>query len=177
MLKGAESGGHIGDMSTMCLVPMIVDAVDVPVIAAGGIADGRGFMAALALGAQGVQVGTRFICAAECDVHPNYQQKIIKARDRSTVVCGASTGHPVRAIHNSFTWLISSAEKDGANKEELERMGQGRYPRAAVEGDVDEGTVMAGQVCGLVSRVQPAAEITAEIIAEAGLIKHRLGGC
>jgi len=174
--EGAESGGHIGDMSTMCLVPMVVDAVDVPVIAAGGIADGRGFMAALSLGAQGAQVGTRFICAEECDVHPNYQQKVIKARDRSTVVCGTSTGHPVRAIHNSFTWLISSAEKDGAGKEDLERMGQGRYPRAAVDGDTEEGTVMAGQVCGLVNSVQPAAQITAEIMAEAALIRHRLGG-
>lgn len=175
--EGAESGGHIGDMSTMCLVPMVVDAVEVPVIAAGGIADGRGFVAALALGASGVQVGTRFICAEECDVHPNYQQKIIKARDRSTVVCGASTGHPVRAIHNSFTWLISSSEKDGASKEELERMGRGRYPRAAVDGDVEEGTVMAGQICGLVSKIQPAAVIASEIMAEAGQVKKRLGGC
>ena len=90
-------------MTTMCLVPMVVDAVDVPVIAAGGIADGRGFMAALALGAQGVQIGTRFICAEECNVHPAYQEKVIKARDRDTVVCGLTTGHPVRAIHNKFT--------------------------------------------------------------------------
>ncbi len=174
--EGAESGGHIGEMSTMCLVPMVADAVNVPVIAAGGIADGRGFMAAMALGAQGVQIGTRFICARECDVHPNYQQKIIKSRDRSTVVCGVPTGHPVRAIHNPFTWLVLSAEKDGADKDELDKMSLGKYARAAIDGDMDDGTILAGQVCGLVSQVQTAAEITRDILEDAGRIKHMMGG-
>ncbi len=174
--EGTESGGHVAEMTTMCLVPMVVDAVDIPVIAAGGIADGRGFMAALALGAQGVQIGTRFICAEECNIHPSYQEKVIKARDRDTVICGVTTGHPVRAIHNRFTRLYLQNEKLGLKKEELEEMGRGRYPAAAVHGDLDEGTVLAGQICGLVSKVQPAADIVADIINDAGSVYRRLEG-
>ena len=174
--EGTESGGHVGEMTTMCLVPMVVDAVDVPVIAAGGIADGRGFMAALALGAQGVQMGTRFICAEECNVHPAYQKRVIKAKDRDTVICGQSTGHPVRAIRNQFTREYLKSEKMGAGQEELERLGQGRYPAAAVEGRIDEGSVLAGQICGLVNQVQPAAGIVADIISDACQVKNILGG-
>lgn len=174
--EGTESGGHIGEMTTMCLVPMVVDAVDVPVIAAGGIADGRGFMAAMALGAQGVQIGTRFICARECNVHPDYQQRVIKAKDRDTVVCGQSTGHPVRAIRNRFTREYLKSEKMGASPEELEKLGQGRYPAAAVEGRIDEGSVLAGQICGLVRQLQPAADIVDDIIRDACRIKHIMGG-
>lgn len=174
--EGSESGGHIGEMSTMCLVPMVADAVEIPVIAAGGVADGRGFMAALALGASGVQVGTRFVCARECDVHPAYQEKIIKARDRSTVACGLSIGRPVRAIHNSFTRVYLQKEREGLAKEELAEMGSGRYPRAVLEGDVEQGTVLAGQACGLVNQVQSAAEIVNDIIEDATRVKMSLGG-
>lgn len=174
--EGSESGGHVGEMSTMCLVPMVVDAVDVPVVAAGGIADGRGLMAALALGADGVQLGTRFVCARECDVHYLYQEKIVKARDRDTVVCGQSTSHPVRAVHNRFTRQYRQLEAAGGNRELLEKMGKGRYPRAAFQGDVDEGTVLAGQVCGLVKKVQPAADIADEIIRDAVEARRRMEG-
>ncbi|MGE5391954.1 MAG: enoyl-[acyl-carrier-protein] reductase FabK [Deltaproteobacteria bacterium] len=174
--EGMESGGHVGEMTTMCLVPMVVDAVDVPVIAAGGIADGRGFMAALALGAQGVQIGTRFICAEECNVHPAYQERVIKAHDRDTVVCGITTGHPVRAIHNRFTRYYLQCEREGMSKEELERLGTGRYPSAAIKGDTDQGSVLSGQICGLVYKVQPAAEIIADIIHGAWQVKQDVGG-
>ncbi|MGE5396477.1 MAG: enoyl-[acyl-carrier-protein] reductase FabK [Chitinophagales bacterium] len=174
--EGTESGGHIGEMTTMCLVPMLVDAVNIPVIAAGGIADGRGMAAAFALGASGVQMGTRFICAEECGVHPSYQEKVIKAADRDTLVCGSSTGHPVRAIHNRFTRYFISCEKSGWPTEELEKLGAGRYPTAAVKGDMEEGTILAGQICGLVKKVQPAGEIVKEVIEEAQGILQRLGG-
>lgn len=174
--EGTESGGHIGEMTTMCLVPMVVDAVDVPVIAAGGIADGRGFMAGLALGAQGVQMGTRFICARECDVHSAYQEKIIKAKDRDTQICGVTTGHPVRALHNRFTRQYLQCEKQGMSKEDLEELGRGRFPAAALHGDVEEGTILSGQICGLVKKVEPAADIVADIIEQAIEVKKRLGG-
>lgn len=175
IVEGMESGGHVGEMSTMCLVPMVADAIDIPVIAAGGIADGRGFMAALALGAEGVQVGTRFVCAQECNVHPAYQEKIIKARDRATVVCGISTGHPVRAIHNKFTRQYLMAEAQGLNQGELEQMGRGKYPAAAVEGDVEFGSVLAGQISGLVGSIQKAEEIVLDIMQGAAKIKEQWG--
>jgi enoyl-[acyl-carrier protein] reductase II len=176
IVEGMESGGHVGEMTTMCIVPMVVDAVDIPVIAAGGIADGRGYMAAMALGAEGVQIGTRFICAAECDVHEAYQQRVIQSRDRATVVCGSSTGHPVRAIHNRFTRQYLQAEESGASKEYLQELGRGRYPAAALKGEVDEGSVLAGQICGLVNRVQPAAEIIKDLVEDARRVQKRLGG-
>lgn len=176
IVEGTESGGHIGEMTTMCLVPMVKDAVDIPVIAAGGIADGRGFIAALALGADGVQVGTRFICAEECNVHPAYKAKVLKAKDRDTLACGVSTGHPVRVIHNKFTRLYLQAERAGASKEELEALGKGRYPAAAINGEVDEGSVLAGQICGLVKKIEPAADIVADIISDACRIQQLIGG-
>ncbi len=176
VVEGMESGGHVGEMSTMCIVPMVVDAVDIPVITAGGIADGRGYMAAMALGAEGVQVGTRFICALECDVHQAYQQKVIKSRDRSTVICGTKIGQPVRAIHNRFTRQYLQVEASGASKEELIELGRGRYPAAAVHGDVDNGSILAGQICGLIDRTQPAAEIIQDIVGDALKVKARLGG-
>lgn len=172
--EGVESGGHVGEMTTMALVPMLVDAVAVPVVAAGGIADGRGLMAALALGAQGVQMGTRFICAQECNVHPRYQERVIKAGDRDTVVCGLSTNHPVRAIHNRFTREYLKREFSGCSREELEMLGKGRYSRAAFDGDVIEGSVLAGQICGLVKKVEPAAAIVNEVIADALRVKQQL---
>lgn len=171
--EGMESGGHIGEMSTMCLVPMVADAVEVPVIAAGGIADGRGFMAAFALGAEGVQIGTRFICAEECEVHPAYKEKVIKARDRATVICGMSTGHPVRAIHNRFTRYYLECEFSGMKKESLEELGRGKYPAAALEGEVDSGTVLAGEIAGLVKDVKPAGIIVKEIIEHALAVKAK----
>lgn len=169
--EGMESGGHVGEMSTMCLVPMVADAVEVPVIAAGGIADGRGFMAAFMLGAEGVQMGTRFICAEECEVHPAYKEKVIKARDRATVVCGMSTGHPVRAIHNKFTRYYLECEFAGMTKEELEELGRGKYPKAALEGEVDNATVLAGEIAGLIKDIKPARLVVEEIIAHALAIK------
>lgn len=174
--EGMESGGHIGEMTTMCLVPMLADVVEIPVIAAGGIADGRGLMAAMALGAEGVQVGTRFICASECDVHKDYQEKVIMARDRATRVCGVRTGHPVRAVHNKFTRQYLEAELSGNSKHFLEELGRGRYPAAARFGQIDEGSVLAGQIAGLVNKVQPAAEIVADIISDAIKVKQRLEG-
>lgn len=174
--EGAESGGHIAEMSTMCLVPMVVDAVDIPVVAAGGIADARGFVAALALGAQGVQMGTCFICAEECNIHPAYQERVIKARDRDTVICGTVTGHPIRAIHNKFTRTYLQAEKNGLNKQALEEMGRGRYPAAAINGDLEGGTILAGQICGLVEKIQPAANIVTNIMQETEMVYRRIGG-
>ena len=176
VVEGVESGGHVGEMTTMCIVPMVADAVKVPIVAAGGIADGRGLVAALALGAQGAQMGTRFICARETDVHLNYQEKVIKTRDRSTVVCGETTGHPVRAIQNPFTHEYLKAEKSGADAETLQKMGIGRYPLAAVEGDMVNGSILCGQVVGLVKQVQPAAQIVEEVIGEAVALLQKAGG-
>lgn len=175
VVEGMESGGHVGEMTTMCLVPMVVDALDLPIIAAGGIADGRGIVAALALGAHGVQIGTRFICAAECNVHPAYQQKVINSRDRATVVCGVTTGHPVRAIHNRFTREYQQAEYAGASKDTLQAMGRGRYRAAAVDGDMEEGSILAGQICGMVNRVQPAADIVQELVNDTLRAKQKMG--
>lgn len=174
--EGMESGGHVGEMTTMSLVPMVVDAVAVPVIAAGGIADGRGMMAAFALGAGGVQVGTRFICASECNVHEAYRQKVLWAKDRDTRVCGTTTGHPVRSIRNQFTREYLQKERAGWSKEDLAKFGQGAYPAAAIHGNIKHGSVMAGQICGLVHKIQPAADIIEEIITEALQIQKNMGG-
>ncbi|MCK8823952.1 enoyl-[acyl-carrier-protein] reductase FabK [Fuchsiella alkaliacetigena] len=169
--EGTEAGGHIGELTTMALVPQIVDAVDVPVIAAGGIGDGRGFAAALTLGAQGIQVGTRFVCAEECTVHPNYKQAIIKARDRDAVVTARSTGHPVRNLKNRLTRKLSKLENSQeVDKERLEELCVGSLRKAAREGDVKEGSVMAGQVAGMVEREETAAEIIDSLLAEANEI-------
>jgi enoyl-[acyl-carrier protein] reductase II len=176
VVEGVESGGHVGEMTTMCIVPMVADEVKIPIVAAGGIADGRGVAAALALGAQGAQLGTRFICASEANVHMAYQEKVIRTRDRSTVVCGVTTGHPVRAIQNSFTREYLKAEQSGADKETLNKMGSGRYPLAAVEGDIENGSLLAGQIVGLVKKIQPSAEIVNEIMTEAYSILKKLGG-
>lgn len=165
--EGCEAGGHIGQLSTMALVPQIIDAVPQPVVAAGGIADGRGVLAALALGAQGVQLGTRFVCAEECIAHPRYKEMILKARDRDAVVSGESTGHPVRCLKNKFWQEYTSLEKAGAAPEELEKLGAGKYYEAAILGDVENGTVLAGAAAGMVDKIQPAAEIIEELFADA----------
>lgn len=166
IVEGMEAGGHIGELTTMSLVPQVADAVSIPVIAAGGIADGRGLAAALMLGAAGVQIGTRFICASECTAHSNYKQKIIAAKDRDTTVTGRSTGHPVRIMKNKLSREFDRREK-GNDTEDLEKLGVGKLRLAAVEGDMEWGSIMAGQIAGLVKEIKPAADIIDEIIQEA----------
>ena len=166
--EGMESGGHIGELTTMTLVPQVVDAVDVPVLAAGGIGDGRGVAAAFMLGAQGVQVGTRFLVAHECQVHPNYKQKIIAARDIDTVVTGKRLGHPVRCLKNVIAREMGEMEYDStSSNEEIEKHGTGALRRAAVEGDMVRGTVMSGQIAAIVKKEQSAEEIIREMFSEA----------
>lgn len=173
--EGTEAGGHIGELSTMVLVPQIVDAVKIPVIAAGGIADGRGFVAALALGAQGVQIGTRFICSTECTAHPNYKQAVLEAGDRDAVVTGRSTGHPVRNLRNKLTRKMDELEKQGVSIQEFENAGRGALRLAVVEGNIEEGSVMAGQTAGMIQKIQPCQEMIQEIITEASQMMTRFG--
>lgn len=165
--EGTEAGGHIGELTTMCLVPQVADAVEIPVIAAGGIADGRGFAAALALGAEGVQMGTRFVCSVECTVHANYKEALLKAGDRDAVVSGRTTGHPVRCLKNKLTREFDRLEKAGAPAEELEKLGAGKLREAVVEGNTQEGSVMAGQIAGLINDIKPVKEIIEGITREA----------
>jgi enoyl-[acyl-carrier protein] reductase II len=165
--EGMESGGHVGETTTMSLVPQVVDAVKVPVVAAGGIADGRGLAAALALGAQGVQMGTRFICSEECIAHPRFKEQIIKSRDRSTTVTGQSTGHPVRCLENRLTRQFTALEKAGASKSELEYFGRGRLYLGIIQGNIEEGSLMAGQISGLISDIKSVKQIIQDIMAEA----------
>lgn len=164
--EGCESGGHIGKETTMSLVPQVVDAVDIPVIAAGGIADGRGVAAAFMLGAQAAQMGTRFLVADESIVHDNYKNKVIKANDIDTEVTGMSHGHPVRQLRNKMTREYSKLERNGASFEELEHLTLGALRKAVIDGDVDDGTMMAGQIAGLVSKKQSCEEIINEIMNE-----------
>jgi len=168
IVEGQESGGHIGDVSTLPLVPQVVDAVDVPVIAAGGIADGRGLAAALALGAVGVQMGTRFICTLECTAHQNYKNKVVSARDRSTTVTGQSLGHPVRTIKNKMSREMAHLERTASvSEDELIAFGTGKLRLAAEEGDVDQGSVMSGQVSGLVTDVVSCKVLIERIVGTA----------
>lgn len=171
--EGMESGGHIGAQTTMTLVPQVVDAVEIPVIAAGGIGDGRGFAAAMMLGAEAVQMGTRFVVANESIVHQNYKDRLIKARDIDSEVTGMSTGHPVRSLRNQTTRKYLQMEKEGASFEELEYLTLGALRKAVVEGDVVNGTVMAGQIAGLVKKEQSCREIIQEIMAEAKVLLNR----
>ena len=165
--EGMESGGHIGAQTTMTLVPQIVDVVNIPVIAAGGIADGRGFAAARMLGADAVQMGTRFIVSKESIVHEAYKERVLKARDIDSEVTGMSTGHPVRCLRNQMTREYLKLEKEGASFEELELMTLGTLRKAVVEGDVTRGTVMAGQSAGLVKQEQTCSEMIEEIMDQA----------
>lgn len=165
--EGTESGGHIGSATTMTLVPQVVDAVKIPVIAAGGIADGRGFAAAIMLGAEAVQLGTRFIVAKESIVHESYKQKVIAAKDIDSEVTGMSHGHPVRQLRNNMTREYLKLEKAGAPFEELEQLTLGALRKAVVEGDTVNGTLMAGQIAGLVSKEQTCAEMIQEIMGQA----------
>ncbi|HIT73843.1 MAG TPA: enoyl-[acyl-carrier-protein] reductase FabK [Candidatus Fimicola cottocaccae] len=164
--EGTESGGHVGKTTTMALVPQVVDAVNVPVIAAGGIADGRGMAAATMLGASGFQLGTRFLVAKECTVHEKYKEKILKAKDIDTTTTGQSTGHPVRVLRNKLARAFEALEKNNASQEELDALGRGALRRAVKEGDVDNGSVMSGQIAGLVSKEQTAKEMIEEMYNE-----------
>ncbi len=167
--EGTESGGHVGELTTMALLPQVVDAVGdkIPVIAAGGIADGRGIAAAYMLGASGVQLGTRFLSAYECNIHANYKAKILAAKDIDTVVTGRATGHPVRVLKNKLTRAFLDLEKNAAPIEEYEKLGIGALRRAVEDGDTDTGSIMAGQIAALVKKEQSCSEIIEELFKEA----------
>ena len=162
--EGMESGGHVGEMTTMALVPQVIDAVDVPVIAAGGIADGRQMAAALALGASVRQVGTCLLASEECPIHANYKQAVLKAKDSDTTVTGRSIGGPVRVLKNKMAREYLALEKRGASLEELETVTLGGLRRAVLEGDVDHGSVMMGQVAGMVREIRPLRRIFEELV-------------
>jgi len=168
--EGAESGGHIGETTTMALVPQVVDSVQIPVVAAGGIGDGRGLAAALTLGAQGIQMGTRFVCSDECVAHPKYKEKILKANDRATVITGRAMGRPMRCLQNRLTRQFLEMEKAGASPEELGLFGRGRTYMGEIEGDVDKGMLLSGQIAGLIKEVKPVKDIIDEIVTEAEAI-------
>ena len=172
--EGMEAGGHIGEITTMALVPQIAEAVSIPVIAAGGIGGGKQFLAAFALGAEGVQGGTKFLVADECNVHDNYKEAIIKAKDRSTVATGNYTGHPVRVINNKLAKEMLEMEKHGASVEELEKLGTGKLRLAAVEGDVKEGSVMSGQVASMVTKRESVKDIIEGLMRDLETEKENL---
>lgn len=172
--EGMESGGEIGEITTMALVPQVVDRVQLPVVAAGGIADGRGLAAALALGAQGVQMGTRFACSQECIAHPAYKQAIVDASDRSTIISGQSTGYSVRSLENKLTREFIDKEKSGVSIEQIIEFGVGRVRMGLIEGDLEGGTLLAGQISGMIKEVKPVKVIIEEIVAEAEAIITRL---
>lgn len=165
--EGTEAGGHIGELTTMVLVPQVAEALNIPVIAAGGVADGRGIAASFALGAEGVQIGTRFICSEECNIHQNYKDAVLKAKDRDAVVTGRPTGHPVRTLKNKLAKKFLKMEKEGASPEELEKLGAGALRLAVVEGDKDGGSFMAGQSAAMVREIKPCKEIVEEISKQA----------
>ena len=173
--EGTESGGHVGELTTMTLVPQICSCTDLPVIAAGGIADGRGFAAAFMLGAEGVQMGTRFLLAKECNIHRNYKDRLIKAGDLDTVVTGRRLGHPIRSLKTPFSREYAKAEYSDISDEELEKMGEGTVRLAVQEGDVFGGTFLAGQAAAMISKEQSAEEIVKEICEEAEICLR--GGC
>ena len=165
--EGMEAGGHIGNQTTMALIPQIVDAVNIPVIAAGGIGDGRGVAASFMLGAEGVQMGTRFLSANECTIHPVYKEKILKATDLCTMVTGKRLGHPVRSLRTPFAREYSKAEYGGMPDEELEKLATGALRLAVQEGDDKKGCFLSGQIAAMVKKEQPAAEIVKEVMEEA----------
>jgi len=178
--EGMESAGEIGQITTMALVPQVVDSVKVPVVAAGGIADGRGLVAALALGAKGVQMGTRFVTSQECIAHPDYKQAILDASDRSTVISGQSTGYPVRALENKLIHEFWEREKSGISIEELMEFGVGKLRLGLIEGDLENGTLLAGQIAGMIREIKPVKAIIEDMMAEAEAIitqlKSSVGG-
>ena len=168
--EGGESGGHVGDMTTMALVPQVIDAVDLPVIAAGGIADGRQAAAAFALGACGIQVGTCLLASQECPIHENYKKAILKAKDSDTTVTGRSVGGPVRVLKNKMARRYLQLEKQGATLEELEQVTLGGLRKAVFEGDVDNGSLMSGQVAGMLHEIRPVKEIFADLYRGAKIV-------
>ncbi len=166
--EGTESGGHIGENTTMCLVPQVVDAVNIPVIAAGGIADGRGVAASFMLGAQGVQVGTRFLAAEECQIHPTYKELVVKAKDTDSVVTGRYTGHPCRNVRTKFTKKLASGERDGSlTPDEFEQLTLGSLRKAVQDGNLEEGSFLCGAIAGMIKDVKPAKDIITEMFAQA----------
>jgi enoyl-[acyl-carrier protein] reductase II len=172
--EGMESGGEIGQITTMALVPQVVDAVKLPVVAAGGIADGRGLVAALALGAHGVQMGTRFVTSKECIAHTAYKQAVLDASDRSTVVSGQSTGYPIRALENKLIHEFWEKEKSGISIEEIMEFGVGRVRLGLIEGDLENGTLLAGQIAGMIREIKPVKAIIDDMMAEAEAIIAQL---
>lgn len=174
--EGTESGGHVGQLTTIALVPQVVDAVSIPVLGAGGVGDGRGLAAIFMLGAEGVQIGTRFLVAKECNVHQNYKDKVLKAKDIDTEVTGRSTGHPVRVLKNKLSRAYLKLEKEGANLEEIEALGVGGLAKAVVDGDIENGSLMAGQISGLINKEQTCKEIIEELFTEANERFKLFGG-
>lgn len=174
IVEGMEAGGHIGQLTTMSLVPQVVDAVDIPVIAAGGIGDGRGIAASLMLGACGVQMGTRFLVSEECKVHENYKDRVLSAKDIDTEVTGTTTSHPVRVLRNKLTREYIKLEKSNASPEDIEALGKGALRKAVVDGDINNGSVMAGQIAGLVSKKQSCKEIIDELMNELDSVLGRV---
>lgn len=172
--EGAEAGGHVGEISTMALIPQMVDAISIPVIAAGGIGDGRGMLAAFALGAEAIQMGTRFIMTTECHVHENYKKFVAQAKDRDTVLTGTSTGHPVRVMKNKLAKAFLERERAGATPEELELLGRGSLQKSVCHGNIEEGSIMAGQICGMINDVVPTTELIERLLCEFQLGAQRL---
>ncbi len=168
--EGTEAGGHIGSVTTMTLVPQVADAVTIPVIAAGGIADGRGFAAAIILGAEAVQMGTRFVAAGESIAHPNFKERICRAKDIDSEVTGRSTGHPIRVLRNQMTKEYLRMEQEGVSFEEMERLTLGSLRKAVIEGDIKSGSLMAGQIAGLIKEEKTCREIIREIMQEAEVL-------
>ena len=172
--EGMESGGEIGQITTMALVPQVVDRVKAPVVAAGGFADGRGLVAALALGAQGIQMGTRFVCSEECIAHQNYKQAIMDASDRATIITGQSTGYPMRCLENKLTREFLAREQAEVSMEEIMEFGVGKVRLGLIEGDLEWGTLLAGQICGLIKDIKPVRAIIDDIVAGAEAIIGQL---
>lgn len=166
--EGTESGGHIGENTTMCLVPQVVDAVSIPVIAAGGIADGRGIAASFMLGAEGVQIGTRFLASDECQIHPMFKELVVKAKDTDNVVTGRTTGHPCRSVKTKFAKMLANGEKDGTlTPEKFEEITLGSLRKAVVDGNVDEGSFLCGLIAGMVNDIKPCKDIVEEMMSQA----------
>ena len=172
--EGMESGGEIGQITTMALVPQVVDRVKAPVVAAGGFADGRGLVAALALGAQGIQMGTRFVCSEECIAHQDYKQAIMDASDRATIITGQSTGYPMRCLENKLTREFLAREQAEVSMEEIMEFGVGKVRLGLIEGDLEWGTLLAGQICGLIKDIKPVRAIIDDIVAGAEVIIGQL---
>lgn len=172
--EGCEAGGHIGKLTTMVLLPQVVDAVNIPVIGAGGIADGRGIAAAFALGASGIQVGTRFLVSEECQIHDNYKNAVIKSKDIDTVVTGRCTGHPVQVLKNKLAKEYLKLEKNSVSFDKLEELGRGALKKAVVDGDIENGSLMAGQISGMLKKVQTSKEIIEEMFNKYEEIKKNL---